>query len=160
MQIFLSYATVDRSLVAQVKAAIGTRATVYCAEDDVRAGVNVHSKIQAALAKSDLVIALISDHGARSIYLHQETGFAKSSNKMIIPVVSANASQTSLGMLEGIEYIKLDENEDWLTRLSARVEPLVRENAQAAKLEADRGTTNLILAAVLLAAVLLAAKQV
>jgi|GEM_PF-1694934 len=157
MQIFLSHSSADSDLVAQVKAAVRSLAAVYCTEDDVQAGINVHSKIQAQIRKSDLMIVLLSHNGAASPYLHQEIGFAKSAGKLIIPVVSTDVSARSLGMLEGIEYIQLDDDVDWLTRLSIRVEAVVRTSE--AKAKADKATTDLVLSVVVLAAVLLAARQ-
>lgn len=158
MQIFLSHATSDGELVAQVKAAVGTLASVYCTEDDIQAGSNVHVKIQQQIRKSELMIVLLSNHGAESIYLHQEIGFARSAGKLIIPLVAPGLSSTRLGMLEGIEYIQIDEGADWLTRLSARVEGLVR--ASEAKAKADKATTDLVVAIVAMAAVLVAARQI
>lgn len=126
MQIFLSHASEDREIVAQVKTAVGSLATVYCTEDDVQAGVNVHMKIQKQIQKCDLMVVLLTTNGAESAYLHQEIGFAKKAGKLIIPVVSSGVSNHKLGMLEGIEYIKIDEDDDrWLSRLSVRVESLM-----------------------------------
>lgn len=158
MQIFLSHATSDHELVRQVKAAIGKLAIVYCTEDDVQAGSNVHTKIQGQIRKSELMIVLLSTDGAESIYLHQEIGFAKSEGKLIIPVVAAGLSSTRLGMLEGIEYIQIDDRADWLTRLSAHVEALVRASEEKAK--ADKATTDLVLAIVAVAALVMVARQI
>ena len=131
MQIFLSHATSDSGLVAQVKTALSPLVTVYCTEDDGQAGVNVHTKIQEQIRKSDFMIVLLSNSGAESIYLHQEIGFARSADKLIIPVVSVGVTSHKLGMLEGLEYIQIDNTDDWLARLSSRVDMLVRAEAEA-----------------------------
>jgi hypothetical protein len=128
MQIFLSHATADRTMVAQVKAAVGTVATVYCTEDDVQAGVNVHTKIQERIRKSEFVIVLLTSRSADRIYLHQEIGLAKEAGKLIIPLVGNDVPASKLGLLEGTEYIQIDEpNSDWMPRLSRRVQGLVRD---------------------------------
>jgi hypothetical protein len=173
VQIFLSHATSDSGLVAQVKTALSPLATVYCTEDDGQAGLNVHTKIQDQIRKSDFMIVLLSNNGAESIYLHQEIGFARSADKLIIPVVSVGVTSHKLGMLEGLEYIQIDDTDDWLARLSSRVDVLVRTEAEALdrarnelKLTADKiatpaagkETTNLAFTIVLLAAVFLATR--
>ncbi len=157
MQIFLSHSSADSDLVAQVKAAVGSLAAVYCTEDDVQAGVNAHSKIQAQIRKSDLMIVLLSHNGGRLSLPTSGDRLRQERRKLIIPVVSTDVSARSLGMLEGIEYIQLDDDVDWLTRLSIRVEAVVRTSE--AKAKADKATTDLVLSVVVLAAVLLAARQ-
>lgn len=136
VQIFLSHATSDHDLVGQIKVAIGDTADVYCTEDDVKAGVNVHDKIRAQIRKSDLVVVLLTGLAADRIYLHQEIGAAKQAGKLVIPLVGNDVPHSSLGMLEGTEYIRIDpDSGDWLPRLRSRVEGIQRmEQSLAAAL--------------------------
>jgi hypothetical protein len=110
VRIFLSHATADREVIAQVKLAVGSLATVYCTEDDNRAGVNVHKKVQREIDKSDFVIALLTKEAAVSSYVHHELGWAQKAGKLIIPVISGEVSPKDLAMLEGIEYINIDDS--------------------------------------------------
>lgn len=128
VQIFLSHATVDGDVVAKVKSAVGSLATIYCTEDDGQAGTNVHAKIKRELDNSDVVIALLTKTAANSPYVHQELGYAQRAKKLIIPVISADVTNDQLAMLEGIEYIRIDEGSsaDWLDRLTKRIEAVVR----------------------------------
>jgi hypothetical protein len=61
--------------------------------------------------------------------VHQEIGFAKRAGKLIIPVVTPEVARADLGMLEGIEYIVVDENDpsSALHVLSGRIEQLSRQ---------------------------------
>jgi TIR domain len=130
VQIFLSHATSDQELVNQVKSAVGSLATVYCTEDDGRAGVNVHAKIQREIDKSDVVIALLTPSADASPYVHQELGWAQRAHKLIIPLVSSEVPRDHLGMLQGVEYIRIDGDraDGWVGRLSGRIDALVRRN--------------------------------
>lgn len=127
MQIFLSHATADRELVAQIKVAVGVRAQLYCAEDDGKAGLDFNRKIQAQLKRSSVVIVLLTERGAESAYVQQEIGYAKRAGKLIIPLVSRTISTNSLGMLQGTEYIVVDgENPlEHITSLRSRVNEVV-----------------------------------
>jgi hypothetical protein len=141
-------------VVAKVKAAVGSLATVYCTEDDVKAGVNVHEKIQDQIDKSAMVIGLYTANGADSIYLHEEIGYAKKAKKLILPVVASGVADQKLGMLQGIEQIRIDETaEDWMTRLTLRVRELVRADAK------NNATLDLMFGVALIAVVVFAMSQ-
>ena len=129
-QLFLSHATRDVDLVKEVKArltAIGV--DVYLAEYDGRAGEDVHDKIANAIDRSHLVVVLLTGSGYESKYVHQEIGWARSRNKLIVPVVTTAAAQGGLGMLEGLEYIVIDElaPEEAFEKLDQRIRDLVQK---------------------------------
>jgi len=110
MELFLSHATRDQDLAAQVTSRLeGAGVRTYLAERDGRAGENVHAKIEAAIRRSDVVIALLTEAGGASRYVQQEIGYARRAGKLIIPVVSVAVAGSGLGMLEGTEYIVVDE---------------------------------------------------
>lgn len=130
MELFLSHATSDAQLVAEVQtqlASLGVR--VYTAEHDVRAGHNVHDKIDQAIRRCHVMVVLLTKGGNGSRYVHQEIGFAKRAGKMIVPVVTPEVARAGLGMLEGIEYIVVDEGDPSIAlhTLSARIEQLARD---------------------------------
>jgi hypothetical protein len=130
MELFLSHATSDAAIVSDIRsrlAAVGVG--VYTAEHDVRAGHNVHDKIDQAIRRCDVMVVLLTKAGNDSSYVHQEIGFAKRAVKLIIPVVTPEVARAGLGMLEGIEYIVVDENDpsSALHVLSGRIEQLARQ---------------------------------
>ena len=120
MQLFLSHATVDRHLVETIQARL------------TPLGVNVYAKIQDAIRRSDLMVVLLTKSGDSSHYVHQEIGYAKRDGKLIIPLVTSDVSRNGLGMLEGIEYIVVDDEDpaEALQQLSNRIASLARSRAQ------------------------------
>lgn len=130
MELFLSHATSDAQLVAEIRtrlASLGIK--VYTAEHDVHAGHNVHDKIDQAIRRCHVMVVLLTRAGDHSRYVHQEIGFAKRAGKMIVPVVTIEVAHTGLGMLQGTEYIVVDEADPSaaLHSLSGRIEQLARE---------------------------------
>ena len=94
--------------------AIGARlaslgVTVYTTEHDNRAGENVHQKIKDAIAASDIITVLLTNGGHDSRYVHQEIGFGLGNDKLVIPIVTMDTRHLELGMLQGVEYIEVDE---------------------------------------------------
>lgn len=130
MELFLSHATSDGALVRRIRKTLsGSGVRVYTAEDDRRAGDNVHEKIDQAMRRCDFMVVLLTDAGNRSRYVHQEIGFAKRAGKLIVPVVTAEVALTGLGMLEGTEYILVNEADPSaaLSDLASRIERLARQ---------------------------------
>ncbi|WP_459982148.1 toll/interleukin-1 receptor domain-containing protein [Nocardioides sp. AN3] len=139
MELFLSHATRDEQLVAEVVSRLDAAGVqTYLAERDGRAGTNVHSKIEAAIRRSDLVIALLTEAGGSSSYVHQEIGYARRAGKLIIPVVTAGMADHGLGMLEGTEYIVVDEAvpSAAILQLSERVTQLAQAKSRRDQLDA------------------------
>lgn len=133
MELFLSHATVDRHLVETIQARLTPLGvSVYATEHDGQAGVNVHSKIQEAIKRSDLMVVLLTKPGDSSRYVHQEIGYAKRDAKLIIPLVTSDVSRSDLGMLEGTEYIVVDDADPAkaLQQLSQRIANLAKSRAQ------------------------------
>jgi hypothetical protein len=133
VELFLSHATSDAVLVAEVRSrltAVGV--TVYTAEHDVQAGHNVHDKIHQAIRRCDVMVVLLTTAGNGSSYVHQEIGFAKRAGKMIVPVVAAEVAHAGLGMLEGIEYIVVDEADPLtaLHTLNMRIDQLAQQKSR------------------------------
>jgi len=124
MELFLSHATADADLVGLITSRLEPLGVVvYAAEHDNQAGTNVHAKVADALRRCDLMVVLLTAAGYNSHYVHQEIGFAQRANKLTIPMVTSVAARRGLGMLEGIEYIQVDEDEpsEALQKLSHRV---------------------------------------
>lgn len=164
MEIFLSHAAADRALVARIKSrleALGVR--TYAAEHDGRAGENLHDKVTAALRRCDLMVVLLTQTGHASRYVHQEIGFAKRDGKLIIPMVAQDVAHSgSLGMLEGIEYIVMDEVDpaDALHSLSRRIEDIIHARAHAQRQrQRDQELRTAALALIVIGIILLAMRE-
>lgn len=130
MQLFLSHATADGQIVDRIQAELTPLgASVYLAEHDNQAGVNVHAKIGDALRASDLVIVLLTQAGFDSRYVQQEIGAALNAGKLVIPLVAGTVARADLGMLQGVEYIVIDQGDpaEAMQRLSGRIANLQRQ---------------------------------
>jgi nucleoside 2-deoxyribosyltransferase len=105
---------------------------VYTAEHDVRPGEPVHDKIAKAIERSRIVVVLLTDRGYDSKYVHQEIGYAKAKNKLVIPIVTNKTRLRDLGMLQGLEYLEVDEDSPAaaLNKLDQRVGALLRQQEQ------------------------------
>jgi hypothetical protein len=79
MQIFLSYASEDRSLAEEIQLALlGAGHTVFFDKSSLPSGGDYHSRIRAAVTRSDLVIFLISPNSVvEGSYALTELKFAR-----------------------------------------------------------------------------------
>lgn len=106
---FLSHSSGDAALVnALRKNVAGLGIEIYLAEHDVRPGIELSTKIQREIEKSDAVIVLLTHSGADSAYVQQEIGYAFRSRNPVIALVERGLSPKKLAMVNGKEYIELD----------------------------------------------------
>src|SRR6185312_15420957 len=111
MQIFLSHATKDADLVGRVATSIRNLGVkVFLAEEDDRAGANIHERIAAEIRASEIIVVLLTAESTKSAYVQQEIGYAKRDGKLILPLVTSAAAQTDLAMLSGVEYILVESS--------------------------------------------------
>jgi hypothetical protein len=108
-KLFLSHSTKD-ALLADILADSFRRAgiEVFVAEQNLMPGYNIEENIFSSIDKSDCVIVLLTKNGVNSNYVHQEIGFAKKANKLIIPIVEKNIDHNALASLQRIKYIQYD----------------------------------------------------
>lgn len=92
---------VDRQLTA-----IGVES--YVAEHDQRAGERLSDKVETALRRSDLVVAILTPAGYDSRYVQQELGVARGCGTLVIPLVHPDLADADLGLLSDVEYIVFD----------------------------------------------------
>jgi hypothetical protein len=115
MQIFLSHATADREITSRIQRQLGDLGvSVYLAEHDQQAGRLLSDKVKASLFESHLVVALLTPAGFDSRYVHQEIGAAAAAGRIVIPLVDTSVQSEDLGMLNGLEYIVLDQEKPLL----------------------------------------------
>lgn len=128
LEVFLSHATADASLVATVQGqleALGIR--VYLAEHDPQPGTPLAQKIGNAIRRSSAVVVLITSASVNSAYVQQEIGIAHECGKPLVPIVEKGVDTRALGILQGIEFLELDVSNpaETLSRMTARLQPLV-----------------------------------
>lgn len=109
--IFCSYNSNDASWIRSYRdLLISAGNSTYLFQDDPQPGQYIAEKVQREIDKADVVIAFITLHSTGSDYVQQEIGYALKAGKPIIPLVEDGV--TSLGMLEGREYLPFHRNED------------------------------------------------
>jgi nucleoside 2-deoxyribosyltransferase len=109
--VFCSYSGKDASWIKSYRDLLTTAGhSTYLFQDDQQPGRYIAEKIQGEIDKADVVLAFITLHSTGSDYVQQEIGYALKAGKPIIPLVEDGV--TSLGMLEGREYLPFHRNED------------------------------------------------
>jgi hypothetical protein len=109
-KVFLSHSTWEldwcKSLKSRAEKKLGIE--VYLAECDRQPGKELAKKVTDAIDRCDVFLVLITQNSIRSSWVNQEIGYAKRAKKWIIPVIQRGSDKGGLGMLEGLEYIKVD----------------------------------------------------
>lgn len=129
-KVFVSHSTADLSLVQQLQYWLEMNGIeAYLADLYPKPGDTLASKISNAIKQSDCVLAVLTQDGARSQWVHQEIGCAKGAGRLVIPVVEEGIPPT--GFVEGVEYIPFKRENpadavqrivEYLTRLKANKE--------------------------------------
>ena|GEM_PF-4989274 len=109
---------------------------VYLAEHDIKPVERLRDKVTNAIEISNAMVVLLSKSSLQSVYVQQEIGVAHHAGKVVIPILMDEAAGSDLGLLNDIEYIRLDPHApgDALIRLSTALGKLVEhQRAQLAK---------------------------
>src|SRR3954470_3481375 len=104
MRVFVSHATRDHVAVETVRRqleAIGVEP--YLAEHDGRAGERLSAKVESALRRSDIVVAVLTSAGFGSAFVQQEIGLAHGAGTLVVPLVDPKLEPIDLGLLGGVE---------------------------------------------------------
>jgi len=154
-KIFLSHSSADASWVKWIATnAQQVAIEVYLHEYDPQPGQLVAGKLQAAIQSCDALVVLLTGNSEGSAYVQQEIGSAKALNKPVIPLVQPGVRQSSLAMLQGVEYIPFDFHNPH-TALSTLLSHL-----QKAKQGKESGqATLLVIGAIVVGALLLKGKD-
>lgn len=134
-KVFISHSTENAAMVKQIAEFLRTSGIdAYVSEWYLQPGAILPNKVATLINQSDCVIALMTTEGDRSEWVHQEIGYAKKANKIIIPVIEEGVIPT--GFLIGIEYVrfKRDEPLDAINRLARYLKDLATR-----KEEEERG---------------------
>lgn len=117
MKIFISYGNADLKLVKFIGQHLSKHADIYYWDKNKELGAAAWQTIFQWIDNSDLVLALITGETLqRAMAVGQEIGRAKAKNKTIIPLITTDVPQGQLGMLEGITYQRIT-NENFVSEL-------------------------------------------
>lgn len=107
--VFISHSTRDRGLVITLANLLAKlEIQVFVAEWYLTPGEPVDRKIFTQMDKADCVVVLLTKHGARSPWVHEEVGYAFKCGKPVIPLVEKGTAPQNLAALQGREYIEYD----------------------------------------------------
>ncbi|MBA7591335.1 hypothetical protein ES708_33489 [subsurface metagenome] len=146
-KVFISHSTADLGLVQQLQYSLQTHGIeAYLADLYPKPGDILASKISNAIDNSNCVIAVLTQDGARSQWVHQEIGYAKRARKLVIPIVEEGVPST--GFIQGVEYIRFNRENpaDAINKIVAYLK----------RLKADKESGEMLLAGALIALGLLA----
>jgi hypothetical protein len=135
--VFISHSISDSHVVDQFKSVLEVNGIgVYIALIQPQYGTSLPLKVSKAISRSDCVIAVLTQNGARSEWVNQEIGYASRSGKTIIPVVEDGIELK--GFVAGVEYItfKATDPAAAITDVTKYVSKLKTGKEQQEKLEA------------------------
>lgn len=109
--IFISYSTKDLKTVKKFQSILNNTPDlhVFVAEDSVKVGERLGTRIQNAIGNSNLFLLLWSKNSKESEWVSQEIGIAKQADKDILPVLLDN-DLTVPGFISDLKYISAHEN--------------------------------------------------
>lgn len=125
--VFISHAEQDLEALHILEDALRRESIgFYVAEEYMRPGVDLPSKIHEAISTSDVVIALMTQAGTSSPSVNQEVGIALKLNLRVIPLVQQGVS---VGVfLDSLEQFRFDNRTlpDVCSRVAAYITQLER----------------------------------
>src|SRR5207237_2217780 len=107
--VFVSHSVADEDLpylkeLENRSRAIGIE--LYLAERSPQPGTRLSEKVRTNIARTDLVLALLTRQGVASAWVNQEIGLALSQNKRVLPVLETGVKPP--GVIAELEYVRLD----------------------------------------------------
>jgi len=109
LSVFISYSVHDRAIVDAINAQLQPHAqTLFWAQNNVP-GKDAWATINSWIDAADLVVVVLTGNTlSRALSVGNEVGYARKAGKRIIPLVAPEVPKGELGCLEGITYIRLD----------------------------------------------------
>jgi len=103
----------DLAVVNQIKAALTNNSFVpLIAEEQIptTSPTLLSEKITRLIDNADFCVALLTENGVGSASVNQEVGYIIKSKKTLIPIVSKGIPSQKLSLLQGGEYIQIEED--------------------------------------------------
>ena len=108
IRVFLSYSSKDKEFAGQLKAELETRGfEAFLAHEDIKPTQEWEAEIFKNLKACDAFIPLLSENFAESDWCDQETGFAVSDGKLVIPL---KIDIDPYGFIGKIQALKVGES--------------------------------------------------
>lgn len=105
----------------------------HVAERDWKFGESISTKLEAAIRRSDCLLALLTRGGAQSPYVNQEIGMAVGLGKLVLPIVEDGVDIK--GFDPGVEWVPFDRSrpEMMMQQITPRVTAMAsRKNVSMA----------------------------
>jgi len=120
----------DLAVVNQIKAALTNNGFVpIIAEEQIptTSPTLLSEKITKLIDNADFCVVLLTENGVGSAYVNQEVGYIIKSKKALIPLVGKGIPSQKLSLLQGAEYIQIEEDLaktiknllDWLEKIKS-----------------------------------------
>jgi hypothetical protein len=127
--VFVSYSAKDseriRPILGPLKAIQDVQ--IFFADESIDPGAEISSVIINSIKGCDLFLVFYSDEASKSNYVQQEIGVAKSSQRMIIPILFDGTKPNA--MLAGIHYLDLSDKDKYQAEIS-RLYDFITSNTQ------------------------------
>lgn len=141
MNVFISYSGANLELINKVAKSIGENVQPLFWEKDKEPGEHDWETIFGLIDKSEYVLVVITGATVkRAFAVGQEVGYAKKSQKKILPFLSKSVKASDIGFLKDIIAVHLDEKnpEKSIEELKEAVKKikLQRDLAEKAKIPA------------------------
>lgn len=108
-QVFLSHSSKDHEVVAAIHdQLVASGINVWTYEQHPEPGRRLSEKILEAIRQSDAAVVLLTEASSVSQYVQQEIGAALDARKPVLPIATFDVPPERLGMLAGVEYVRID----------------------------------------------------
>lgn len=108
-KVFLSHSYKDQDIVAAIHdGLVAGGIDVWTSEQHPEPGRLIGGKILQAIGQSDAVVVLLTETSSVSQYVHQEIGAALQAKKPVIPLSTFDVPSDRLGMLAGVEWLRIE----------------------------------------------------
>lgn len=112
MRIFISYSNSDLALVNMISDSIKSYATPVFWNQNKVPGDSDWESIFSWIQECTIVLVIISESTLkRGLSVGQEVGYARKSDKIVMPFVSRSISISDLGYLKGLTAIHFDNSD-------------------------------------------------
>lgn len=111
-RVFLSHSYKDQDAVGAIhNQLVSSGIDVWTFEQHPDPGSRPSEKILEAIRQSDALVVLLTEASSVSQYVQQEIGAALLAKKPVLPLVTFDVPAERLGMLAGVEWLRVDPND-------------------------------------------------
>jgi hypothetical protein len=131
--VFISHSSKERWIADQISKEIrALGAETWLDLKDLHGGDEIRRSIERGIRNSQEVIVLLSANSITSQWVLFEAGIATGQRKRITPVLNNIAPDKTLAPLQGIKALDLNDFDDFLVELAARIKKRLGKTRKAA----------------------------